>query len=283
MNHSEGVTFVIPCYHESGDIIRKTVAELLNAMKGEIPFEVVLVNDGDRIETFPEFTEAAVITKHHEINCGYGASLMTGIDAARYDWIGIVDADGTYPIGHFKRFLEFTGKYDMVVGCRRLQDLPFMRRLPKYLLLKLAAYISDHHIPDLNSGMRLFRRNIVMNYRRLFPKRFSFTTTITMICFTNFYSVRFLDIPYYTRIGPSAINPVGDTVKFFSLVLRLALYFKPLRFFIPLSMLTFGAASARAIRDILAVNHFGGLTLVLFFMAFQIFFFGLLAEIINKK
>jgi glycosyltransferase involved in cell wall biosynthesis len=283
MDHHSGITFVIPCYNENSTVIRKTVKDLQATVEDEIPYEIVIVNDGNSIEDFPDFPEEMIITMHHEINLGYGASLMTGIMASRYDWIGIVDADGTYPVTHFKRFLEFTGRYDMVVGCRRLHDLPFMRRFPKYLLLKLASFISDHPIEDLNSGMRLFRKEIVMNYRRLFPKRFSFTTTITMICYTNFHPVRFLDIPYYTRIGASAIHPVADTVKFFSLVLRLALYFKPLRFFIPLSLLTFGAAIARAVRDIFAVHHFGGLTLVLFFMAFQIFFFGLLAEIINKK
>lgn len=283
MNPIDGISFVIPCYRESEKIIRETVDTVRSAIDSAVSFEIIVVNDGNPAELFPVFSEENTISVHHERNQGYGASLMSGIIAAHYEWIGIIDADATYPALHFKRFLEFVGKYDMVVGSRRLSDLPMVRRLPKYLLLKLAGYMSDHTIPDLNSGMRIFRKSIVMNYRRIFPKRFSFTTTLTMICLTNFYSVRFLDIPYYTRVGASAINPVSDTVKFFSLVLRLALYFKPMRFFIPLSMVTFLAACARAIRDILCVNQFGGLTLVLFFMAFQIFFFGLLAEIINKK
>lgn len=279
----EGISFVIPCYREPADVVRKTVQELLLAVQEMIPLEIIVVNDGNNPEVFPEFAQQNVLTLHHEHNLGYGSSLMTGIDEARYEWIGIVDADGTYPVAHFKRFIEFGDKFDMVVGSRRIHNMPRLRRLPKFLLLKLAGYMADQKIPDLNSGMRIFRKRIVMSYRRLFPKRFSFTTTITMICLTNFYKVRFLDIPYYSRIGASAINPIADTVKFFSLVLRLALYFKPMRFFIPLSSVTFLAAGGRAIRDIIAVDHFGGLTLVLFFMAFQIFFFGLLAEIINKK
>jgi len=283
MHQPEGITFIIPCYREQPDIIQKTVNDLQTTLSDDVGYEIIVVNDGNSSDGFPEFSDAKVITIHHENNRGYGASLMSGVVASQYAWIGIVDADGTYPVTHFKRFFEFVGKYDMIIGCRRLQDLPLLRRLPKFFLLKLAGFIADHEIPDLNSGMRIFRKSIVMKYRRLFPKRFSFTTTITMICFTNFYSVRFLDIPYYTRIGASAINPFTDTLKFFSLVMKLALYFKPLRFFIPLSMVTFAGAVARAVRDVICTNHFGGLTLVLFFMAFQIFFFGLLAEIINKK
>ncbi|MBN1760749.1 MAG: glycosyltransferase family 2 protein [Chitinispirillaceae bacterium] len=279
----EAVSFVIPCYHEPVEVIRETVTSLLSAVDGLLTVEIIVVNDGNNAETFPVFTEQNILTLHHEHNEGYGASLMTGIDEAQYDWIGIVDADGTYPVTHFRRCIEFIDRYDMVVGSRRIKDMPLLRRLPKYFLLKLAGYMADQNIPDLNSGMRIFRKKIVMSYRRLFPKRFSFTTTITMICLTNFYKVRFLDIPYYSRVGPSAINPLADTVKFFSLVLRLALYFKPMRFFIPLSGIAFFTGICRAIRDIIIVDHFGGLTLVLFFMAFQIFFFGLLAEIINKK
>ena len=104
-----------------------------------------------------------------------------------------------------------------------------------------------------------------------------------MICITNFFKVTSLDIPYYRRIGHSGIKPVRDTLRFFSLIFRLGLYFKPLRFFIPLSGICFLLATVRGLRDVLADNHFGGLTLIFFFMAFQIFFFGLIAEIINKK
>ncbi len=282
MGAAESISFIIPCFHENPEIVISTVKELRASVEGRIDSEIIVVNDGNGIEAFPVF-ENDVFVIHHEVNMGYGASLMSGILASSFEWIGIVDADGTYPVSHFSRFLEFTSNHDMVVGSRRLGDLPSLRRVPKYLLLKFAGYMADHRIPDLNSGMRIFRKCIVMRYRRLFPKRFSFTTTLTMICLANFYQVRFIDIPYYARTGSSAINPISDTMKFFSLVMRLALYFRPLRFFVPLSMLTFAAASARALRDILAVNHFGGLAMVLFFMAFQIFFFGLLAEIINKK
>ena len=93
----------------------------------------------------------------------------------------------------------------------------------------------------------------------------------------------FVDIPYSVRTGDSKIHPLRDTVGFFALLLRLSLYFRPLRFFMPLTAVILLAAMGRGIRDVWVGNHFGGLTLVLFFAAFQVFFFGLLAEIINKK
>jgi glycosyltransferase involved in cell wall biosynthesis len=251
--------------------------------KPHMSYEIILVNDGISPENVPQFQDPNIAWVHHSINKGYGASLMSGIHRARSPWIGIIDADATYPADHFGRLMECMDDHDMVVGQRNPRDLELMKRLPKYILRCLASFIADFKINDLNSGMRIFKKDIVLKYLKLFPQRFSFTTTITMICITNFYKVKFIDIPYYQRIGKSRIRPIHDTVQFFSLVLRLALYFKPLRFFMPLSGFIVLFAIARGVRDVIAVNHFGGLTLVLFFMAFQIFFFGLIAEIISKK
>jgi glycosyltransferase involved in cell wall biosynthesis len=279
-------SFVVPCYKETDECIRKTVRQITE-VASSIPlhgYEIILVNDGSSRQTFPDFTEPFISVIHHAINMGYGTSLLAGISRAQADLIAIVDADGTYPIDHFKQFFEFPADgFDMVVGKRRWADIPFVKRLPKYCLQCIASFIADHPIPDLNSGMRVFKKEIALSYKRMFPKRFSFTTTLTMICITNFLAVKYVDIPYYKRVGASRVRPVADTLRFLSLIFRLGLYFKPLRFFVPLSGLFFVLASARGIRDVLCTNYFGGLTLILFFMAFQTFFFGLIAEIINKK
>ncbi len=278
-------SFIVPCYKESSEIILHTVEQIRLVAKGLDSWEteIIVVNDGTKPDRFPSIAFDNVTVLHHEMNMGYGTSLLSGIQQSKYDWIAIVDADGTYPIDQFKRFFEFSNDFDMVVGKRRWADISVLKRIPKYLLQKIASFIADFYIPDLNSGMRIFKKEIALKYKRMFPKRFSFTTTLTMICITNFYKVKFIDIPYFKRIGNSRIRPIADTLKFFSLIFRLGLYFKPLRFFVPLSGLFFALACARGLRDILGTNYFGGLTLILFFMAFQTFFFGLIAEIINKK
>lgn len=278
-------SFIIPCYNEHPSVLHDTITNLKISLDkiDNIKYEIIVVNDGSKKYSYSEQYQKNVSIINHNQNMGYGASIITGISQAQYDWIGITDSDGTYPVEYFPELLKFTDKYDMVIGGRSWKDIQFLRRIPKLILTRVASFIADYDIPDLNSGMRLFRKDIVYKYLRLFPQKFSFTTTITMICITNFYKVRFVDIPYYKRVGYSSIHPLKDTIRFFSLIFRLALYFKPLRFFIPLSFITFIMAVLRGIRDVLVVNHIGGLALVLFFMAFQIFFFGLIAEIINKK
>ena len=219
----------------------------------------------------------------HKVNRGYGAALSTGLRHAKFPWIGIIDADGTYPVERFAEMLGLTGDYRMIVGARRWSDIDRWRRIPKRLLTWLASFLADRRIPDLNSGMRIFHREIYDDYRRIYPDRFSFSSTLTMVGLTSGFEVCFLSIDYFERTGRSSIHPLKDPVRFGYQLLRLSLYFRPLRFFVPLSGLVGALAILRALRDLVVTNHFGGLTLVLFFMAFQVFFFGLIAEIINKK
>jgi hypothetical protein len=104
-----------------------------------------------------------------------------------------------------------------------------------------------------------------------------------MVALTQYFNTVFVPITYGKRTGKSKIRAFRDTTRFTIQILRLALYFRPLRFFIPLSFVLFLLAAVRGVRDVYVSNQFGGLCLVLFFMSFQVFFFGLIAEIINKK
>lgn len=279
------VSFVIPCYNERPEILKETITKLKISLDQvpQLHYEVIVVDDGSTKYTYTDIANDQVTLISHPRNKGYGASLLTGISRARYPWIGITDADGTYPLDYFPTLLAHLDNYDMVVGSRNWESISPIRRPAKRLLTRLASFLADYKIPDLNSGMRLFKKEIVEKYIRIFPLGFSFTSTLTMICLTNIYDLKFVEIPYYTRIDRSHISPLRDTARFLSQILRLALYFRPLRFFMPLTGVIAACAVLRGIRDILVTNHFGGLTLVLFFMAFQVFFFGLIAEIINKK
>ncbi|MFZ5452533.1 MAG: glycosyltransferase family 2 protein [Thermodesulfobacteriota bacterium] len=279
------VSFVIPCFNERPELLQETISKLKISLDQapQLHYEVIVVDDGSTKYTYTDIARDQVILLSHPRNKGYGASLLTGISRARYPWIGITDADGTYPLDYFPALLAHLDNYDMVVGSRNWDSISALRRPAKRLLTRLASFIANYQIPDLNSGMRLFKKELVEKYLRIFPLGFSFTSTLTMICLTNIYDLKFVDIPYYKRLDPSHISPLKDTARFLSQILRLALYFRPMRFFMPLTGVIAACAVLRGIRDILVNDRFGGLTLVLFFMAFQVFFFGLIAEIINKK
>lgn len=279
------ITFIIPCYNEPPEVLHDTIEKLITSLgrASDLNYDIIVVNDGSTKYSYPEYHDKNVKFISHTRKKGYGASIMTGISYAQYNWIGIMDADGTYPVEYFSELIKFTDAGDMIIGKRSWKDIELIKRPPKFILQKLAGFLANRDIQDLNSGMRLFKRNIAEKHARIFPNGFSFTSTLTMICLTHFYDVNYVEIPYSKRIGSSKIRPIKDTFRFFTLVLRLSLYFNPLRFFIPLSFFIGLLAVARGLRDFIVTNAFGGLTLILFFMAFQVFFFGLIAEIINKK
>ena len=279
-----GVTFIVPCFNEDPSVVLATVARIRGAAaQANWECEVIVVDDCSSRTAYDEAGLGGARLLRHKVNRGYGAALSTGLRAAKFPWIGMVDADGTYPVERFSGMLELTRDYQMVVGARKWRDIQWLRRIPKRCLTWLASFLANHAIPDLNSGMRVFHRDVYDGHRRIFPDRFSFSSTLTMVGLTSGYEVSFLEIDYFERVGRSSIHPLKDPVRFGYQLLRLSLYFRPLRFFLPLSFLVGALAVARGTRDMMLNDHFGGLTLVLFFMAFQVFFFGLIAEIINKK
>lgn len=279
------LTFIIPCYNEDPEVLVSTVRRIEESMeRAELTtFSILVVNDGSKRYDYSNVKQDTFRIIDHQFNKGYGASLKTGIAAATTSWVAIVDADGTYPVERFPELIAAARDCDMVVGARSWKDISWIRRPAKKAITRLASYIAGAKIPDLNSGMRVFKRELVDEYLRIYPNQFSFSSTLTMVGLTNLFYVKFVPIDYYKRIGQSSIHPIKDTMRFVTQLLRLSLYFSPLRLFVPLSLAVGLLALARGMRDILLVNHIGGLALVLTFMAFQIFFFGLIAEIINKK
>lgn len=278
------VSFVIPCFRESAEVLERTIRGIEQSMGGQSrdTWEVIVVDDGTQDELYRKITGIDRLIIHEE-NVGYGGSLKSGIKAARFDFIGITDADDTYPNHSFQLLIRMAPEKRMIIGTRAWESISPIRRIPKRLITRIASFIADRDIADLNSGMRIFHRSVYEDYRSVFPDKFSFSSTLTMVALTSHYPTVFIPITYGKRTGQSKIRPFRDTARFTVQILRLSLYFRPLRFFLPLTLALMLTACGRALRDIIVVSQIGGLSLVLFFMAFQTFFFGLLAEIISKK
>ena len=99
---------------------------------------------------------------------------------------------------------------DMVVAARTgaVVHVPALRRPFKWIITKLAEYLINRKIPDLNSGFRIFRRDVAVRFRSLYPDGFSFTTTITLAMVTNNYRVKYVPINYHKRVGKSSIKAI---------------------------------------------------------------------------
>lgn len=285
----DGLSVIIPAYNEA-EAIDCVLEELLAVLAGcSLTYEVIVVDDGSHDGTAVRAGEHTGVTLlQHRQNRGYGAALKTGLRQAQYPLICITDADGTYPnecIPELAQRLS-ANRYDMVVGARTGPDvtIPRLRRPAKWALRKLANYVADQEIPDLNSGLRVFRRDVARRFLGILPDSFSFTTTITLAMLTNHYLVDYQPVNYYARVGKSKIRPLQDTVNFLKLVWRIALYFAPLKIFLPLSGFLFLAAVGWALFTLFVLGQLADVTtLVIVMTAFQVAVIGMLAELINQR
>jgi len=278
------LSVIIPAYNEVR-AIGPTLEDVQRVMSDAgLTGEIIVVDDGSTDGTGDEVSRhPQVRLVRHPHNKGYGAALKTGIRQAHHDTIVILDADGTYPCDMIPPLVAEIGPYDMAVGARTGSEVhvPLIRRPAKWALNRLANYLSGMRIPDLNSGMRAFKRNVVTRFFRLLPAGFSFTTSVTLALLTNDYNVVYIPVDYYHRTGHSKIRPIRDTISFFSLVVRMVLSFRPLRVFVPLAAVLLLLSFGKVTYDINAYDfHLATSTVVLVTLTFQLIVLALIADLV---
>lgn len=277
------ISIVIPAYNEEGGIIPSLndVCEIMHS--SSLIHEVIVVNDGssDKTAEFASKVEGVIVIDLPE-NRGYGAALKAGIRSAKYDVIVITDADGTYPADRIPDLVESLGNYDMVVGARigKNVSIPNIRKPAKWALRVLSAYLAGRAIPDLNSGLRVMRKDLVMRFEHLLPAGFSFTTTITLASLCTQSLVKYVPIDYHARIGDSKIKAT-HAFDFLLLIIRTIVYFNPLKIFLPLGGAFFVLGSAKFAYD-LTIGNFSETALLGFVTAVLLWGVGLLSDQIAK-
>ena len=228
------LSVVIPAFNEEGAIagVLREISDTLR--ESGIECEIVVVDDGSTDGTAREAKRAGARVLRHRSNRGYGAALKTGIAAAKHNQIAITDADGTYPARYLPEMLAALEDVDMVTGARTgaTVHIPVIRRPATWVLNQVANFVAKAKIPDLNSGLRVFRRDVVVQYFPILPDQFSWTTTITLAMHCDKYAVKYVPIDYLERTGKSKIVP-WDAATFATLILRTAMLFHPLRVFMP--------------------------------------------------
>jgi hypothetical protein len=199
------------------------------------------------------------------------------------------DADMSYPnerIPELVQMLEKEPTLDQVVGARTSEEgtHKFLRVPAKWFIRKLAERLTNSYIPDLNSGLRAFRREVSLPYLRLLPPGFSCVTTITIAFLSNQHDVRYIPIEYSTRAGKSKFRFVRDAYRYILQVLRMVMYFNPLKVLMPLALFLIGLGIAKGIYDMVvhpllfAVN-----TVLIFVSGLIIGSLALLADLIVRS
>jgi glycosyltransferase involved in cell wall biosynthesis len=283
------LSVILPAYNEQ-DAIHRVLAEIVEALADEpLRYEILVVDDASTDGT-PELAEQFAQTcwqcPVRVIRCverrGAGAARKVGIRQAQGELIVMLDADGTYPADAIPELLRYFPAYDQVNGARTSEQgtLPWLRRPAKWFIRKLACYLTGHKIPDLNTGLKAFKRDIMLHWLWVIPDGFSCVTTMTLAFLTNGYAVKYVPTAYRPRIGRSKFHPIKDTLSYLATVLRMVLYFRPLKVFLPLSGLVIAAGFAKSTASFVWTGSMQESDIVIMVAGFMTCMLGLLAEVI---
>jgi len=283
------ISVVIPAYNESRHItaVIESVAGFMK--KEKIEHEIIVVDDFSSDDTVQSARRTGATVISHPINRGYGAALTTGIKKSKYGEILIMDADGTYPASEIGKLLPYIDDFDMVVGARQGKHYhgSWMKRFSRAVFYVLISYVTGDHVPDANSGLRIFKKDVVMQFEDDFCSGFSFTTTITLVLLCNKYMLKFVPVDYHPRVGSkSKVRYFRDTARVFQILLQTISYYIPLKAFLPFAIMSiFLSLIFTILYFVKADTVFYGLSAVITFLSSMAFLgLGLIAySIIRGK
>jgi len=233
------ISYVVPAFNEEASI-DNTLRRLVKVLSETgISYEIILVNDGSKDNTkelAAQFLEVKTI--NHPVNIGYGNALKSGIKNARYEWIGIVDADGSYPIEDIPQLInEMQSGFDMVIGSRintAQMDKP-VKKFFRWIYKTILKFVVKGSIEDANSGFRIFKRDMAVSLLPFLCGTFSFTTSLTILAMGNDFFVKHIPIQYHPREGKSKVHHIRDSVRTLQYIVQGITFFNPIKFFMLLS------------------------------------------------
>lgn len=282
------VSVVLPTYNEAGHV-EQEIARIREALEASpYTFELICVDDGSTDGTLEILRQLDGITLiEHRRNLGSGGARRSGTRAARGDVVVWTDVDMTYPNERIPELVKAMDGFDQIVGARLseqgTQGHKLARVPAKWVIRRLAQYLVETPIPDLNSGFRAFRRDVAEQYLHRLPNGFSCVTTMTMSFLADDYSVGYMDIDYAERAGESKFHWYRDTRRYLMQVVRMTLSYAPLRVFMPIGLLLAALGLGKLGFD-MATKDFRVTTnaMLVLFAAFQTISIGLLADLVVR-
>jgi cellulose synthase/poly-beta-1,6-N-acetylglucosamine synthase-like glycosyltransferase len=163
-----GISVFLLAHNEQSNIER-----VVEGFKAELPnltddYEIIVVDDGSSDHTGEIADRMAsadhhVRVVHHPVNRGYGAAVISGINAANKTYVMLSDGDGQFDPADSALLATRMRNYDVVVGRRINRADPIMRRLNGKAWSVLMRLLFGLRVTDLDCGFKMFRREVLSN------------------------------------------------------------------------------------------------------------------------
>jgi glycosyltransferase involved in cell wall biosynthesis len=267
-------TVVIPAFNE-----QEAIADVVGRVRGRGAWrEVLVVDDGSTDLTAERAAGAGARVVRHPYNKGNGAAVKTGIREAKGDVVLLMDADGQHDPEDMARLVAGVGVHDMVIGARAARDQSPTRALGNAIFRALASWLTGRPIPDLTSGFRAARRDLLVEILHLLPNGFSYPTTSCLALMKAGYNVTFVPVAARPRVGTSKIRVVRDGVRFVLIILKIVTLYSPLKVFFPISAASFLLGLLYGVWNVAVHGKIPMGSALLIQLAVVVFLFGLISE-----
>jgi dolichol-phosphate mannosyltransferase len=162
------LSVVVPVRNEAENVL-PLLAEIQAALEGPTHFEVIYVDDGSADATPQRLAEAMRIYPNlrvlrHASSCGQSAALLTGVRAARGEWIATLDGDGQNDPADIAKLVaarEAAGadaKLWLVTGYRRKRRDAWLKRFSSRVANGVRARVLGDATRDTGCGLKLVLR-----------------------------------------------------------------------------------------------------------------------------
>jgi glycosyltransferase involved in cell wall biosynthesis len=229
------ISVVIPCLNEEaavGGVVERAWSGIERSGRTG---EVIVVDNGST-DASAAVARAAGATVVHEARRGYGRAYLTGIEAARGDYVVMADADGTYPVDRLGEFVDrLEAGEDLVLGSRfegtiHRGAMPWSHRwVGNPILTGMLNRLFGIRVSDAHCGMRAVRRSALRRLD-LHSTGMEFASEMVFKAFRRKLAVGEIPIDYFPRTGESKLSRYGDAwrhVRFMLLYSPSWLFFLP--------------------------------------------------------
>ena len=157
------LSVVMPAYNEEGAIAGSVadVREFVFPLASSV--ELVVVNDGSRDQTGPILdkltADDARVRVIHQANAGHGNALITAMNAARGDWLLLIDSDRQIPLESFAQVWVLHKYNDAVFGVRRRRHDHWIRKCLTRIIRFVLWPLFRTAIYDANIPFKLVKRD----------------------------------------------------------------------------------------------------------------------------
>jgi len=279
------ITLVIPAFNEEQSL-KEYLPVLMKSCQNN-NWKAIIVNDGSTDNTksilsgFVSNNFFSII--NHKVNRGYGGALKSGILAAETEFVVTMDADGQHRVEDVSVLLDFlkTNNADMVVG-KREYDRNHYRTIGKKAIRFFARMLMKVPVEDLNSGMKIYRTELVKKYLKHCPDGMAFSDIITLLFIYNRHLVLETPVELNKRKHGKSTISYRTAINTVYEILNIVLMFNPIKIFLPTGLVFILAGIAWGIPIALADKGISVGASLSMSVGILIIFFGLLAEQISQ-